>query len=89
MNFKKFLDADGKLDCIVNLDAVLAAKPTKDGHMVLSFGTETIEVDGQQFEKAIAEKNDVVEKLCQSTNRLILALDRLGVRIPSSIRMHM
>lgn len=89
MNFKKFLDADGKLDCIVNLDAVLAAKPMEDGHMVLSFGEETLEVDRRQFEEAIAEKDGSLEKLCQSTNRLIVALDRLGVRIPSSIRMHM
>ncbi len=90
MNFQKFYDASGKLESIVNLDAVTTAEPSEDGRLLLHAGDETVSVDSEQFEKAVAADRDhPAELIAQSANRLVQALDRLGVRIPTSIRMHM
>lgn len=89
MRFQKFFDGQGRLDCIVNLDAVVAAKPGEDGKMHLHTQNMSIAVDAEQFEKAVADKDDRAHAVILAVNRLVQAMDRLAVRIPTSIRMHM
>ena len=89
MNFQKFTRPDGTVDCFVNLDSVISATPAEGGKMILQTATLSVTVDAAQFEKAVAGKDDGGGRLCQMLGRLTQAVDRLVVRIPSSIRLHM
>ena len=89
MNYQKFTNPDGTVDCFVNLDAVVVAKPAEDGKVVLLSSACTVIVDAAQFEKAVSSKDSGVERLGQLVLRLTQAIDRLIVRIPSSIRLHL
>lgn len=88
MNFKRFTLPDGSTDCFVNLDQVIAAKPSGDGKMTLYTPSMSMEVDAKQFEQAVG-RTGAEEQLPSLVVRLTQALDRLSVRIPSSIRLHM
>lgn len=89
MNYQKFTNPDGTVDCFVNLDAVVVAKPAEDGKVVLLSSACTVIVDAVQFEKAVSSKDSGTERLGQLVLRLSQAIDRLIVRIPSSIRLHL
>ena len=89
MNYQKFTNPDGTVDCFVNLDAVVVAKPDGKDKVVLISAVHTVMVDAAQFEEAVSAKDTATEKLGQLINRLTQAIERLGVRIPTSIRLHM
>ena len=88
MNYCKFTNADGTTLAWVNLDTVHAAHPSKEGRVTLHTPTFTIEVDASQFEEAI-KKPQHEKELSGMLGRLTQAIDRLVVRFPSSIRLHM
>lgn len=89
MNIVKFKLSDGSTDCYVNLDAVVAAKPTEDGKIILHTSNLSLTVDGKQFEKAISEKDGTISSFASIVNRLVQAMDRMTVHFPTSIRMHL
>lgn len=89
MKLHRFYSSDGALDCIVNLDEVVAARPAEDGKMILHTANLSLTVDTAQFEEAIKEKDDRVQSLVSTISRLIQAMDRMTVHFPTSIRMHM
>ena len=88
MNYCKFTNPDGTTDCFVNLDAFCSAKPGDDGKIILQSPETSISVDAKQFEPAIARR-EAADAYSGILNRLIQAIERLTVRIPSSIRLHM
>ena len=88
MNFKRFTLPDGTTDCFVNLDQIVAAKPAAGGKVSLHSPSMTVEVDARQFEEAVSEKASKTDSVTPMVNRLIQSIDRLSVRIPSSIRLH-
>ena len=89
MNYQKFTNPDGTVDCFVNLDAVVVAKPDGKDKVVLISAVHTVMVDAVQFEKAVSAKDSGTERLGQLVSRLTQAIERLIVRIPTSIRLHM
>lgn len=89
MNIVKFKLSDGSTDCYVNLDAVVAAKPTDDGKVILHTNNLSLTVDMEQFEKAISEKDGTISAINSIVNRLVQAMDRMTVHFPTSIRMHL
>ena len=89
MNYQKFTNPDGTVDCFVNLDAVVVAKPDGKDKVVLISAVHTVMVDAAQFEKAVSLKDSGTERLGQLVCRLTQAIERLIVRIPTSIRLHM
>ena len=89
MNFKKFTLADGTTDCFVNLDQVIVAKPDENGTTILQTPFMAVTVDSRQFEETISKTEASTPPVTGCFNRLIQAIDRLSVRIPSSIRLHM
>ena len=89
MNYQRFTNPDGSTNCWVNLDAVIAARPAADGKVVLQSASLSVEVDALQFEEALKKTGQNQRDMSSIINRLIQAIDRLGVRIPTSIRMHM
>lgn len=89
MNYCKFTNPDGTTECFVNLDAVIAATPSGEDRINLIGGSLSIQVDAAQFEKAVSKKDSPEDRLGPLVGRLIQALDRLSVRIPTSIRLHM
>lgn len=89
MNYHRFTNPDGSTCCWVNLDAVIAVRPAEDGKVVLQSASLSVVVDVLQFEEAIKKTGQNQRDMPAIINRLIQAIDRLGVRIPTSIRMHM
>lgn len=90
MRFQKFTDGEGQLDCIVNMDAVVAARPSEDGkRMILHTEHMSLSVDRTQFEEAISAKDGRMAELSSLVSRLIQAMDRMTLHFPTSIRMHM
>ena len=88
MNYCKFTNPDGTTLAWVNLETVHAAHPSKEGRVTLHTPTFTIEVDASQFEEAI-KKPQPGKELCGMLGRLTQAIDRMAIRFPSSIRLHM
>ncbi len=88
MNYCKFTNPDGTTDCFVNLDAFCSAKPGDEGKIILQSPEKSLSVDAKQFEAAIARR-EAADAYSGILNRLIQAIERLTVRIPSSIRLHM
>lgn len=88
MNYCKFTNPDGTTDCFVNLDAFCTAKFGDNGKIILQSPETSISVDAKQFEAAIARR-EPADAYSGILNRLIQAIERLTVRIPSSIRLHM
>lgn len=70
MNIVKFKLSDGSTDCYVNLDAVVDAKPTDDGKVILHTSNLSLTVDMEQFEKAISEKDGTISAINSIVNRL-------------------
>ena len=89
MNYHKFTGPDGQVSAWVNLDAVYLATPSKDDKIILHTPSFTVEVDRGQFEKAVSRESPEMPAIGSLVNRLIQALDRLSVRIPTSIRLHL
>ena len=88
MNFKKFVDPDNREEFWINMDLVVSAFPDDRGNIILDTMTGNHFVQKEQFEKSIAEdkKNSHLESLLV---KLIDALNRLTIHIPTSIRLHM
>ena len=89
MNYHKFTGPDGQVSAWVNLDAVYLATPSKDDKIILHTPSFTVEVDRGQFEKAVSRESPEMPAIGSLVTRLIQALDRLSVRIPTSIRLHL
>lgn len=89
MNYQRFTNPDGSTCCWVNLDAVFAARPTEDGKVLLQSSSLSVVVDSSQFEEALKKAGQNQRDTSSVLVRLIQAIDRLGVRIPTSIRLHM
>ena len=89
MNIVKFKLSDGSTDCYVNLDAVVTAKPTDDGKVILHTNNLSLTVEKEQFEKAVSEKDGTISAINSIVNRLVQAMDRMTVHFPTSIRMHL
>ena len=89
MNYHKFTGPDGQVSAWVNLDAVYLATPSKDEKIILHTPSFTVEVDASQFEEAVSRKDSRVDAIGAFVSRLTGALDRLTVRIPTSIRLHL
>ena len=89
MNYHRFTNPDGSTCCWVNLDAVIAVRPAEDGKVILQSASLSVEVDALQFEEVLKKTGQNQRDMSSIINRLIQAIDRLSVRIPTSIRMHM
>lgn len=89
MKHHPFHNADGTLLCIINLDAVTSAEPAGDDMLLVHAGDREYRVGRTEFEKAISEKDSDISTICSTVNRLTLAMERLTVHIPTSIRMHL
>ena len=89
MYYQKFTNPDGTTLAWVNLDAVIAAHPGREGRVSLHTAALNLEVPASQFEEALRgcqreqqDRNSVLSRLAQ-------AIDRMTVRFPSSIRIHL
>ena len=89
MNYVKFTHPDGSTHVWVNLEAVHAVNPSGEGKVTVHTPTFTVEVDRGQFEKAVSRESLELPAIGSLVTRLIQALDRLSVRIPTSIRLHL
>ena len=87
MNFKRFTRPDGTTDCFVNLDQIIAAKPCDDGNISLHTPFMSVTVDAKQFEDAVAKTESTKDSMPGLLSRLTQAIDRLSVRIPSSVKL--
>ena len=88
MKIHRFTSPDGKTLAWVNLESVLYVTPAEGGKVSLHGALVSIEVDASQFEEAIKPPRESKD-YGPLISRLIQAVDRLTVRIPSSIRLHM
>ena len=88
MNYQKFTNPDGSTLAWVNLDAVLTARPLDNGKVGLMSSLLSIEVDASQFEDALQKSRQEQKDRSVVLGRLTQAIDRLTVRFPSSIRLH-
>ena len=89
MKHHPFHNADGTLLCIINLDTVTSAEPAGDDILLVHAGDREYRVGREELEKAISEKDSDISTICSTVNRLTLAMERLTVHIPTSIRMHL
>ena len=89
MTIHKFTNPDGSAHVWVNLEAIVAVTPTEDGKVIIITSFGTFKVDAAQYEAAMSKKDTVEDRHASIVNRLVQALDRLAVRIPTSIRLHM
>lgn len=89
MYYFRFTHPDGSTHVWINMESVHAASQAADGKVTLHTPTFTVEVDGEQFEKALSKVETTTSVLCPLVTRLTQAIDRLSVRIPTSIRLHM
>lgn len=89
MKHHPFHNADGTLLCIINLDTVTSAEPAGDDILLVHADDREYRVGRAEFEKAISEKDSDISTICSTVNRLTLAMERLTVHIPTSIRMHL
>ena len=89
MKHHPFHNADGTLLCIINLDTVTSAEPAGDDILLVHAGDREYRVGRAEFEKAISEKDSDISTICSTVNRLTLAMERLTVHIPTSIRLHL
>lgn len=85
-----FKNSEGKIELYVNLDQVESAWPIEREPEKVTLRTSIGEhiVDRKQFEDTISsgKGHDRLEGLL---SRLIDAVNRLTIHIPSSIRLHM
>ena len=88
MNYQKFTNPDGSTLAWVNLDDVLTARPLDNGKVGLMSSLLSIKVDASQFEEALQKSRQEQKDRSAVLGRLTQAIDRLTVRFPSSIRLH-
>lgn len=89
MYYQKFTNPDGSTLAWVNLDAVIAAHPAKEGKVSLHTAAINFEVSASQFEDALQKSQQELKDRSAVFSRLTQAIDRMTVRFPSSIRIHM
>lgn len=92
MAFITLKNAEGKLDCMVNLSAIVFATPSSCSEDIITLHTidgSTLDVDREQFERVLAGQGAPSKELSSKLERLIQALDRMTVHFPTSIRMHL
>ena len=85
MNYMKFTNASGD-ERYVNLENVTVVKITGDKARV-KIDEVVYEAPAEEFKKAI--KPEKANEYSPVLMRLIDAINRLTIRIPSSIRLHM
>lgn len=88
MNYQKFTNPDGSTLAWVNLDAVIAAHPAREGRVSLHTAALNLEVISTQFEEAVQRSQQEQKDRNAVLTRLTQAIDRMTVRFPSSIRLH-
>lgn len=88
MHYHKFTNPDGSTKAWVNLDAALAVTSSDDKVIVIT-PSGTVQVDAAQFEAAIKGHQQEQKDTASVLMRLTQAIDRMSVRFPSSIRLHM
>ena len=88
MNHYRFTKPDGTTLAWVNLETIHAAHPSGEHKVTIHTPTFTVDVDSAQFEEAMKKQPEGKDQSV-ALNRLTQAIDRLVVRIPSSIRLHM
>ena len=88
MNIHKFTNPDGSTHVWVNLEAIVAVTSSDDKVIVIT-PSGTVQVDASQFEAAIKGQQQDEKDTRAVLSRLTQAIDRLTVRIPTSIRLHM
>ena len=89
MYHQKFTNPDGSTIAWVNLDAVIVANPTGEGKVSLHTSALNLEVSASQFEDALQKSQQAQKERSAVLCRLTQAIDRMTVRFPSSIRLHM
>lgn len=89
MNHYRFTKPDGTTLAWVNLETIHAAHPSGEHKVTIHTPTFTVDVDSTQFEEAMKKQQSERKDQSVALNRLTQAIDRLVVRIPSSIRLHM
>ncbi len=87
MYFYSFSNDDGSMLAFVNLDTIVYAEPSSKDKVILHSEECSIEVKRSEFEKAYKSRGG--DELPTMINRLIQAMDRLSIRIPSSIKLHL
>lgn len=90
MYFKKFTNAAGA-EVSVNLDRVDYAVAYNETEVLLHIGSKVITVRGT-LDDLTAERpkaNAEIANLATAITRNTQSIERLSVRIPSSIKMHM
>ena len=88
MHYHKFTNPDGSTKAWVNLDAALAVTSSEDKVIVIT-PSGTVQVDAAQFEAAVKSHQQDEKDTRPVLSRLSQSIDRLTVRIPTSIRLHM
>lgn len=89
MEFRTFRNQDGSIDCIINMDSIIAATPSEEGKLLVHADGRSFQVDERQFMEAIEQKQSPAKEFGVKIERLIQAMDRMTVHFPTSIRMHM
>ncbi len=87
MYFHSFTNDDGSLLAFVNMDTVVYAEPSGKDKVILHSEEREIQVKRSEFEKASRSRGG--EDIPNLINRLIQSLDRLSIRIPTSIKLHL
>ena len=70
-------------------ETVHAAHPSGDEKVTVHTPTFTTQVSADQFEEAMKNGAEKTKDNTFVLSRLIQAIDRLTVRMPSSIKLHM
>ena len=86
MNFLLFKNESGN-ECFVNLDKVTELKKNNEDVCFKDAEGNTYKAPLDEFKKAV--EADWKKDFTNIVNRLITAISRLTVQIPSSIRLHM
>ena len=89
MYYQRFTNPDGSTLAWVNLDAVIAAHPAREGKVSLHTAALNLEVSASQFEDAVKRYQQEQRDRSAVLGRLTQSIDRMTVRFPSSISLHM
>lgn len=89
MKLIKITDTEGKLIAAINPDHIISAVPSREGYLSVYTHAGAYEVQQCQFEKAMEGTGGELSRINNTMGRLITALDRLTIHIPTSIRMHL
>ena len=74
----------------VNIDDIRSINPRGERAVILFKLQGTLDIDKSDMENIVAEsKKKDASEFSSVMNKLITAVERLTVRIPSSIRLHM